>query len=52
MECVRQDEGAAANCRLLCSGRAVATRPPQFAAALFTEVGGDVVAFGVEEFTR
>ena len=25
------------------------TRHPRFAAGLFTEVGGDVVAFGVEE---
>ena len=33
------------------NGRALSPRAPRFAAGLFTEVGGDVVAFGVEEST-
>ena len=31
------------------NGRALSLRAPRFAAGLFTEVGGDVVAFGEEE---
>ena len=33
------------------NGRELSPRAPRFAAGLFTELGGDVVAFGVEEST-